>query len=142
MVSFGNLDVYKRQGDEQLFDLQVPSELRYGTSLLEEEGRIFLSLVFRGRAFQYFSEYGGYIEHVLTILAECRIRKGMYLSAFGTYIFSPVCAPFRAPAGGYARVALRISQFQVTVRQMEAVERVEVRHPFLVPPAGGHFHRQ
>ena len=130
------------EGVYRILTLQVPSELRYGTSLLEEEGRIFLSLVFRGRAFQYFSEYGGYIEHVLTILAECRIRKGMYLSAFGTYIFSPVCAPFRAPAGGYARVALRISQFQVTVRQMEAVERVEVRHPFLVPPAGGHFHRQ
>ena len=129
-------------GDEQLFDLQVPSELRYGTSLLEEEGRIFLSLVFHRRAFQYFSEYGGYIEHILTILAECHIRKGMYLSAFGTYIFSPVCAPFRAPAGGYACVALRISKFQIAFRQMEAVERVEVRHPFLVPPAGGHFHRQ
>ncbi len=39
-------------------------------------------------------------------------------------------------------VSPSISQFQVTVRQMEAVERVEVRHPFLVPPAGGHFHRQ
>ena len=129
-------------GVEQLFDLQVPSELRYGTSLLEEEGRIFLSLVFHRRAFQYFSEYGGYIEHILTILAECHIRKGMYLSAFGTYIFSPVCAPFRAPAGGYACVALRISKFQIAFRQMKTVERVEVRHPFLVPPTGGHFHRQ
>ena len=38
------------------------------------------------------------------------------LTVTGTYIFSPVCAPFRAPAGGYARVALRISQFQVAVR--------------------------
>lgn len=70
-------------------------------------------------------------------------HPGRYVSSriWDIHIF-PVCTPFRAPAGGYARVALRISQFQVTVRQMKAVERVEVRHPFLVPPAGGHFHRQ
>lgn len=70
-------------------------------------------------------------------------HPGRYVSSriWDIHIF-PVCTPFRAPAGGYARVALRISQFQVTVRQMEAVERVEVRYPFLVPPAGGHFHRQ
>lgn len=84
--------------DEQLFDLQVPSELRYGTSLLEEEGRIFLSLVFHRRAFQYFSEYGGYIEHVLTVFAECRIRKGMYFTASGAYVSYPLCVPFRVPA--------------------------------------------
>ena len=109
---------------------------------MKEERRIFLSLVFHRRAFQYFPEYGGYIEHVLTVLAECRIREGMYFAASGAYVFCPLCASFRTPAMGYARVPLRIPQFQTAVRQVEAVERVEVRYPFLMPSAGGHFHRQ
>lgn len=119
--------------------MQVPSELRYGTSLLEEEGRIFLSLVFHRRAFQYFSEYGGYIEHVLTVFAECRIREGMYFTASGAYVSYPLCVPFRVPAMSYAHIILRISQFQTVIRQMEAVKRVKVRCPFLVPSAGGYI---
>ena len=42
----------------------------------------------------------------------------------------------------YAHIILRIPQFQTVIGQMEAVKRVKVRCPFLVPSAGGYFHRQ